>query len=378
MRGWKRGEKSCTGKGARGAARGLRVEASPGTNERRKLTLLPTPSLLPSYGQLKQAIYRFEKQALAPPPTNYTDEEPSPSHLESASLLAPAASTTTPSTNEKVFTRLLDQELHKITEFYVDKERELLGDLAMLQADVERIEEEASGLSGGGHGVTSGGSDTEDEGGEGGEESDDDEQGVAARTSRLFKGAIETVFSNPSNYDAAKRAGRKARLRRRGSTSRGSIDGGKGKRTRALSNASAASDLLDLEEEPVGAEAEALPVPEGVELPTTPALRRMQSSASKSSPGGGGGRRRESRMGQSIASFGGGEEDDVGEGVWAGKSDWAIDTRIMYKRRIGALYTVRGAPVRFGSADASADPSVHSLHSPFRSSSNTSTLITRD
>ncbi|ORY69413.1 SPX domain-domain-containing protein [Leucosporidium creatinivorum] len=281
-----------------------------------------------NYGQLKTAIYRFEKQALAPPPTSYTDEEPTPSNLESAQLLASSSTVTTPSTNEKVFTRLLDQELHKITEFYVDKERELLGDLAMLQADVERIEDEASGLSG--QGVTSGGSDTEDE--EGGGESDEDEQGVAARTGRLFKGAIETVFSNPSNYDAAKRAGRKARMRRHPSSSR-SVDG-KGKRPRAWSNASGTSDLLDLEEEPAEVNGEA--IPDGVEMPTTPALKRSRSNHLPVSPGP---RKRElSKMGQSVASFGD-EDDGLAEGFWAGKSDWAIDNRIMYKRRIAALYT---------------------------------------
>jgi len=199
----------------------------------------------------------------------------------------------------------------------------------MLQADVERIEDEASGFSG--QGATSGGSDTEDE--EAGGESEDDEQGVAARTSRLFKGAIETVFSNPSNYDAAKRAGRKARMRRNPSASR-SVDA-KGKRPRAWSNASATSDLLDLEEEP--SEENGAAVPEGVEFPVTPALKRTQSNHLKSNQSP---RRREnSKMGQSVASFGD-DEDGLAEGFWAGKSDWAIDNRIMYKRRIAALYTV--------------------------------------
>lgn len=217
----------------------------------------------------------------------------------------------------------------------------------MLQADVERIEDEASGLSG--QGATSGGSDTEDE--EGGGESDNDEQGVAARTSRLFKGAIETVFSNPSNYDAAKRAGRKARMRRNPSSSR-SVDA-KGKRPRAWSNASATSDLLNLEEEPTEVNGEA--IPEGVQMPVTPALKRTQSSHLKSaqqSPR----KRDNSKMGQSVASFGD-EDDGLAEGFWAGKSDWAIDNRIMYKRRIAALYTV-GLVVHSICLRARADPSV--------------------
>lgn len=208
--------------------------------------------------------------------------------------------------------RLLDQELHKITEFYVDKERELLGDVVMLQADIERMEEDQSGLSGHGGGATSGGSDSEDG------DADSDAGGddtVAAR----FRRSMEGVFSNPRKYDAAARKGRTKRAG--SSTSQGRA------RRRALSNASRASgDLVDLDEEavvgdvPVVSGQASNPVIDG-EIPVSqrPALGRVRS------------RRRET----SSAGVAGDDDDDV-----YGRSDWAIDTQIMYKRRIAALFTV--------------------------------------
>lgn len=264
-----------------------------------------------SYEQLKTAIYRFEKQALEPP-VQYRDDEPSPSNLESAQLLGDRQSQ---ATNEKVFIRLLDQELHKITEFYVEKERELLGDVVILNADIERMEEEQSGLSGhgGGGGATSGGSDSED----GGEDSDGVDDTVATR----FRRSMEGVFSNPRKYDAA---ARKARTKRAGSsTSQGRAT----RRSRALSNASRgsrASDLLDLEEEPTeqatGPTSADVPALDGdVPAPQRPALGRIKS------------RRRE----PSSTGLAADDDDDT-----YGRSDWAIDMQIMYKRRIAALFTV--------------------------------------
>lgn len=264
---------------------------------------------LASYEQLKTAIYRFERQALAAPATHYRDDE------EATGLLGTTPSS---STNEKAFTRLLDQELHKITDFYVEKERELLGDVVMLQADIERLEEEQSGLSG--RGATSGGSDSED--GAEDSEAEDDDGGVAAR----FRRSMEGVFSNPRKYDAASR---KVRTRRAGS----SASVGKSKRTRALSNASQTSNLLDLAEEDATLEAqvegrEPVTGPEGEQLTAQPGLRRFRSSASGN---------RQSWARRRDASAVAGDDDEEGYGY----SDWAIDTRIMYKRRVAALFTVR-------------------------------------
>ena len=44
-------------------------------------------------------------------------------------------------------------------------------------------------------------------------------------------------------------------------------------------------------------------------------------------------------MGLSTAS-GHYEEEVEGVGIWGSNSDWAIDTKIMYKRRVTAVFTV--------------------------------------
>ncbi|KAK4050233.1 low-affinity phosphate transporter [Microbotryomycetes sp. JL201] len=277
-----------------------------------------------NYDSLKAAIYRFEKQALEPPPTEYRDDEQTAAaadDLEGQRLLANSGSTATNSTkqaHEKLFRKLLDQELHKITEFYVDKERELLGDVAMLQTDIERLEEEASGMSG--PGVTSGASSDEDGAGDDDDDDGEEEEGAGdSRTSKLLK----SVFSNPRKYDEARRAGRRAKIQRSMSGSRDRLR--TKQRKRALSSASAASDLLDLEEEPTAETETRIENGNSSLSPPGPAqnLRRMQSATSRFS-----GRRR------SVI-----DDDDVEDGGWTGASDWAIDTRIMLKRRISALFT---------------------------------------
>ncbi|SCZ87939.1 BZ3500_MvSof-1268-A1-R1_Chr2-3g05407 [Microbotryum saponariae] len=282
-----------------------------------------------NYEALKAAIYRFEKQQLAPPPTEYTDLERGADSPLLGNGNGNGASANRAS-NDKLFTRLLDQELNKITEFYVAKERELLGDLALLQADVDRIEDETSHLSG--QGMTSGASDSEDD------RQDDDEEGdegVAAKTSKMLKGAIEQVFSNPRNYDAANREARKARRKRASSFSRSieGLSGGEGsggrRRARALSNASATSgDLLgidDIQEEEQAQNGGAHSAEFG---------RRAVRKIGSKSFGTPSRKRDSSRFTTgSIAN----EDDD--DGVFGGTSDWAIDTRIMYKRRIAALFT---------------------------------------
>ncbi|KDE06348.1 hypothetical protein MVLG_03258 [Microbotryum lychnidis-dioicae p1A1 Lamole] len=280
-----------------------------------------------NYEALKAAIYRFEKQQLAPLPTEYTDVERG---ADSPLLGNGNGASAKPASNDKLFTRLLDQELNKITEFYVAKERELLGDLALLQADVERIEDETSHLSG--QGMTSGASDSEDD------RQDDDEEGeegVAARTSKMVKGAIEQVFSNPRNYDAANREARKARRKRAGSFARSfeGLSGGEGsagrRRARALSNASATSgDLLgidEIQEEGQGQNGGARSSESGRR-----AVRKIGSKLFGTPS-----RKRDTS--RFIAGSTANEDDD--DGVFGGASDWAIDTRIMYKRRIAALFT---------------------------------------
>lgn len=70
-----------------------------------------------SYDALKAQIYKFEKQAVLQqqhaPPTSYRDEETDLEHAGGAAG--------TKEENERVFIKLLDKELNKITDFYVSK-----------------------------------------------------------------------------------------------------------------------------------------------------------------------------------------------------------------------------------------------------------------
>ncbi|GAA6036484.1 hypothetical protein JCM8097_003529 [Rhodosporidiobolus ruineniae] len=359
-----------------------------------------------AYDALKAQIYKFEKQAVLQqqhdPPTQYRDDDEEAALTSGVSHSGEQAAR---EANERLFTRLLDKELNKITQFYVEKERELLGDLVLLKEDLERLREEEDdaasptddddsrgGPSTGGRGrgrrsstsgrgssaarATSGASDSEEE------EDEDDEE---AATAQRQKGAFERAFQNPREYDAAARAGRK--------TGRGTLmgkkaagAGGKGARhARGLSSASETGDLLGLHEEEEGddgagegphatlgeqeeraARGEYFPhAMEGAgdgsnggilspnELHTSshphPHARQppvagtgRRSSASASSPAASRTLRPQvSRRGLSRLSgtMSGHEADDGAVGAWDGLSDWAIDTRIMYKRRLAALFT---------------------------------------
>lgn len=210
-----------------------------------------------------------------------------------------------------------------------------MADLVLLNADIERIEETDAQHSSTAN-MASGASDTDDPDDVSEIGSDD---GVAVRTSKLLRGAFTTVFSNPSNYDAATRAGRKLKSRRAVSSSRNAEGSARPKvRTRAMSNLSTASResdlLLDRHLAPPADDANDTsftiqPLPP---MPTTPTLKRMHSRYSQMSPS-------HSRAATRGGLSNHGDEEEM-EGVWGSNSDWAIDTRIMYKRRITAVFTV--------------------------------------
>ncbi|GAA5896517.1 hypothetical protein JCM8208_004221 [Rhodotorula glutinis] len=321
-----------------------------------------------AYDALKAQIYKFEKQAVlaqgtTPPATQYRDEEEGADHPSSS---AGQAERTSSDANERTFTKLLDKELHKITEFYVDKERELLGDLVLLKEDLERLRDEEdadlslaessispsrttarrpSGSFGGNTvrnkpsaGIltaTSGGSDSEGDD----DDDNDDENDVDTRK----KGAFAKILNDPREYAEASRAGRK-------SARRSSVDQkkkGKGRRrSRALSSASETGDLLGLEEED-GAEEAIDEEEEDADEEESRSRAGAQQPARVGGGRGGGSRPRlsskrgMSRLSNSLLTT---EEEGLmsgaaGGAVWEGLSDWAIDTRIMYKRRLASLFT---------------------------------------
>ncbi|GAA6022391.1 hypothetical protein JCM10207_004751 [Rhodosporidiobolus poonsookiae] len=350
-----------------------------------------------AYDALKAQIYKFEKQAVleqqaaqAGPPTLYRDDE---ADLEAGGAASPALSGGgshsrmasgeghSKEANERLFTRLLDKELNKITEFYVEKERELLGDLVLLKEDLERLREEEEAVSEGGLsdeddtprgrgrrtsisvGATSssgrgrrssrsGASDSEDE--EGG-----DEEGAAMgpqSAEQRKKGAFERAFANPREYEAAARQARKS--------ARGKVGPGRGGHVRGVSSVSSmgvgggTGDLLGLEAPAEieggngGGEAEHDDFDDDAESGfrtaaedtmhllspgrSTGTPRKAGRSANGRRPSFG---RRISKMGSGMLSSHEALGEEDGGGVWDGLSDWAIDTRIMYKRRLAGLFT---------------------------------------
>lgn len=286
-------------------------------------------------------------------------------------------------------------------------ERELLGDLVLLQEDLDRLgdEEEAdfdasdeegssprrarrlstasqrirrrpsAGLT-----ATSGGSDSEEDLGEEERSGEDDED-----TEERKKGTFARLLNDPREYSEAARAGRKTARQRRQkpdtSASRSRAVAGAGKaskrRARALSSASETGDLLGLEEEREDANGELTTGDDVTDAASSiarrPALATVvsDSAAAPSSPT----KARRSSMSKgarrALSQIMGGtfltEEESPAQGAgWDGLSDWAIDTRIMFKRRLAALFTVSLAssachgPVPITSQDGRADETYNS------------------
>ncbi|GAA5932179.1 Pho91p [Sporobolomyces koalae] len=301
-----------------------------------------------AYDALKAQIYKFEKSALESqqngPPTSYRDD--ASADVEAGQADAAEAHK---SANEKLFIDMLDKELNKITDFYVSKEKELLEDLVYLEEDLEKFREgnysdmtddemDQRGRA------TSGASDSEDE------EGDEAVEGNATDGDR---NRFRKVLTNPREYDAAIRAGRKSERPANDRTLSGESTSKKGrsksasKRTPAKGQpgsdrrTSATGDLLGMDDEE-----------EDANVGSHDGRRRSNTSETLSSSG-----RRPSFVPQSSENgLQGGQalrkyrstgkiprmsssflaEDD---GDVTGASDWAIDTKIMYKRRLAALFT---------------------------------------
>lgn len=196
-----------------------------------------------AYDALKSSIYKMEKDALLD--RQHSDTEHAP-------LLGGQPSTSSTSFENK-FAKLLDAELERITDFYVDKERELLGDLVLLKSEIEQADDDAAP------------GDDEDSADDD-QSSDDEERGTWSRNG---KGIMPR---RKSSYSA------------------------KPTTSRARANSTASSIRA------AGATSE-------------------EADAPKKAP------KRKRRMSTSAS-----EADD-----WT----WRDDRRIMYKRRVEALFTVR-------------------------------------
>ncbi|BGP13434.1 hypothetical protein JCM10213_008594 [Rhodosporidiobolus nylandii] len=319
-----------------------------------------------AYDSLKAQIYKFEKQAVLQLQSSgqlangYRDDE------EAAA--GDGAGEGSKEANERVFVRLLEKELEKITEFYVDKERELLGDLVLLKEDLDRMrqqEEEdyssgaedgpggagsrgrargrrlsgARGSGSSGPRATSGMSDSDEEL----EELEDEDDTRTRTVEQRTKGAFERAFASPKEYGEASRVGRKAAV------------GGGGKKAKRGAAAAGAGEAetgdllgLSLDDHAHAQEAdEDAAAPLSPSSPSQPSGRRrsLASAAAPPPPRGGArpsvSRRALSRLSNSILSASAHEqavEDDLA-GAWAGLTDWQVDARIMHKRRLAGLFT---------------------------------------
>ncbi|KAF8638963.1 hypothetical protein AX17_001824 [Amanita inopinata Kibby_2008] len=123
-----------------------------------------------AYDTLKKCIYQLEKQQYArqlasqPPPQPYRDHDLDLESAEQTSLLTtarPGPGITTTSEADAVFIPLLDHELRKICEFYSAQEKEMLEELEEIEQAVQRLDE--SGLNGYRDGYESYGEDGDDD-----------------------------------------------------------------------------------------------------------------------------------------------------------------------------------------------------------------------
>lgn len=220
--------------------------------------------------------------------------------------------------------------MRKIVEFYVAKEKELLSDLVVLKADIERIEDEEeahySGANGGG--MQSADSDEEREDYDEEEEEEGDEDDIERKAAhRSARGAIESALSNPAKYGEAARAERKVR---------NSSSFRQQRRRRASSDVSALSGSALLHESDEDRQLVQAP---SRSIPASPLKTRRTSSMNA----GGASNRPQSRMMRAsrtglTSRY---EDDDLdgAGGIWGSNSDWAIDMKIMYKRRVTAVFT---------------------------------------
>jgi hypothetical protein len=183
----------------------------------------------------------------------------------------------------------------------------------MLKADIERIEdEEEAHYSGMGGTALSGDSD---------EEREDDEEyegtlpiGAGAKA----RGALQNVFTNPASYAEATRMGRKAR---NASTLRP-------ERHRTISGGSVKSGggLHGSDDDQPQHGARTMPV--SPIKPRRPSISRRRSQS------------RMTRTSKSALHSKYEDDEDGAGGIWNSHSDWAIDMKIMYKRRVTAVFTV--------------------------------------
>ncbi|KAJ1018061.1 hypothetical protein NDA16_004930 [Ustilago loliicola] len=293
-----------------------------------------------AYSNLKKTIYIMEKELPSVPNAPYSDVE-----NESSGLLSNADTSDT----DRTFVPLLDKELNKIVEFYLEKEAELRADLQQLKDDLERTENEDF--------------DDDSDFGMSDEDDDDDDLMDTVRTGKASanrRSSIEDLFNQPRKYNEASRQEQRMREAsgpsRTRKDSRATTDDGNNP-IRPPNNRNRSSQLLD---------SSAADISEAGDSSGLARRTRSSSNASQSGKARWGSifgkkptRRRslglmlssgnanddpaasQDRLGAPASSdpgdssFGG---DAKTMSIWTAENDYAIDMRITFKKRITDIF----------------------------------------
>lgn len=288
-----------------------------------------------AYSNLKKTIYIMEKELPSVSDAPYSDVE-----TESSGLLRNAETSDT----DRNFVPLLDKELNKIVEFYLEKEAELRADLQTLKDDIERTENE----------------DFEDDSdyGMSDDEDEDDDLIDTVRTGKAStnrRPSIDDVFTQPRKYNEASRQEQRMRETsgpsRTRKDSRATADDGSTP-GRPAYNRNRSSQLLDASADPSDAG------------DTSGFAKRARSGSNASQTGSKARwgnlfgkkpvRRRslgltlageENGYNQDRLAAGSSEAGDSSLGgdakamsIWTADNDYAIDMRITFKKRITDIF----------------------------------------
>ncbi|SPC66321.1 probable PHO91 - similarity to Pho87p and Pho90p [Ustilago sp. UG-2017b] len=297
-----------------------------------------------AYSNLKKAIYIMEKELPSVPNAPYSDLE-----NESSRLLFNAETSET----DRTFVPLLDKELDKIVQFYLQKDAELRRDLQQLKDDVHSTENQ----------------DFQDDSDYGVSDEDDDDEDLmdtvrTGKTSTNRRPSIEDLFNQPRKYNEAAREQQRMRQGDRPSPTRKDSratthDGAN--LTRPANNRNRSSQLLDSS------------AADPLEAGDTSGLARRTRSSSNASQSGKARwgsilpkkptRRRslglmltttnnndnnanqdltssQDRLAPASSDPGDSSFGDDGKttSIWTAENDYAIDMRITFKKRITDIF----------------------------------------
>lgn len=300
-----------------------------------------------SYSKLKAAIYQLEKnQTLDDVPASAGPDRQDDIEHESGHLL-----NGNDNDADKTFVKLLDRELRRINDFYIEKEKQVMADLETLRSDLERAEREDLGV-----GESDEGSDDEDDDDDDGgrrslihtrdtEDTTDTRADSTRRGSRNRRPSLDALFADPRRYNEASREERKLR----GYTVKQSKQQPQSPSTSQIDASSPSEEQVMAQ--PTAAETS---VPDVLSLSNErpPANRRRSASGTKAFAAFF--KRRPSQR-RSLGVVGsdlvespvgtrseGTDSSILGEAksmsVWTAENDYAIDLRITYKRRITDLF----------------------------------------